>query len=42
MKNPAYILAGGGLTYLKLGKVKKPQPAVAPATDVQWVPNSSS
>jgi len=41
MKNPAYTLAGGGLACLKLGKVKKPAPAPAQATDVQWLPKSS-
>ena len=42
MKNPAYSLAGGGLACLKLGKVKRPQPAPAQAAQVRWVPNSSS
>jgi hypothetical protein len=42
MKNPAYTLAGGGLAYLKLGKVKGPEPAVAQSRDVRWLPDSSS
>ena len=42
MENPVYLLAGGGLAYLKLGKVKRPEPAVVQARDVQWLPDSSS
>jgi O-antigen ligase len=42
MENPVYLLAGGGLAYLKLGKVKRPEPAVVQARDVRWLPDSSS
>jgi hypothetical protein len=42
MINPAYTLAAGGLVYLKLGKVKSPEPAVAQSRDVRWLPDSSS
>ncbi|HEV3027565.1 MAG TPA: O-antigen ligase domain-containing protein, partial [Planctomycetota bacterium] len=42
MKNPAYVMAGGGLVGLKLGKVIKSPLKAARVEDVRWVPRSSS
>jgi len=42
MGNPVYLLAGGGLAYLKLGRVKAPEPAIDQPRDVRWLPDSSS
>jgi hypothetical protein len=42
MKNPAFVMAGGGLVCLRIGKVMKSPPKLDRAEDVQWAPGSSS
>jgi hypothetical protein len=42
MDNPAYTLAVGGLTCLRIGLVKKPKPVVVQAKDVKWTAPSGT
>jgi len=42
MKNPAYVMACGGLVCLKVGKVAKSPRRIPRAEDAQWVPRSTS
>jgi len=40
MNNPAYLIAVGGLSSLRLGIIKRRAPKAAPIEGVPWAPSS--